>query len=425
MCLPSFRASQPDKLAVDAEYPQMGNDPRQMKSSSRPRVIMGGAPLLGRLTGIGHYTRQLAAALREHCLVAELQLWSGLGFLDDSYIQLSEEVNRGGSAAVNLGLTRRNVTRVLPQLFSGSRAAVRVYSFVAEHTSARHLNRFADSYVYHSPNFILPPYRGPTVMTVHDLSVIKFPQFHRRQMVEICEKGIVSAIERGSEIIVDSELVRREVLDTFGVSEALVSTVHLAPDMRCRPRSEGECRPALDPLGLRYRGFFLCVGTVEPRKNLLRLFSAYRAGRQEGLFDWPLVVVGLPGWKSDAEHEALSTLCKAGWAVYLNYVDDATLHVLYSATRLLTFPSLYEGFGLPAVEAIASGSPVLTSRGSAMQEVVGSEAVLVDPMDIDALKMGLCEGSVASAPQLAPERPLRTWRQVAQETQAVYARLLA
>jgi alpha-1,3-rhamnosyl/mannosyltransferase len=317
------------------------------------------------------------------------------------------------------------VTSALRQLFSGSRAAVRAYSFVTEHISARRLSRFADSYVYHSPDFILPPYWGPQVVTVHDLSVIKFPQFHRRQMVEICEKGILSAIERGSEIIVDSELVRREVLDTFGVTEALVSTVHLAPDVRCRARSEAECRLSLDPLGLRYRGFFLCVGTVEPRKNLLRLFSAYRAGRQEGLFDWPLVVVGSHGWKSDAEHEALSTLCKAGWAIYLNYVDDATLHVLYSATRLLAFPSIYEGFGLPAVEAVASGSPVLTSRGSAMQEVVGSGAMLVDPMDIDALKMGLYEGSAGSAPRLVPETPVRTWRQVAEETSAVYARLLA
>ena len=410
---------------MKTDYKKVGNYSGLTESLSLPRVIMGGAPLLGRLTGIGHYTRQLAAALQEHSLVADLQLWSGLGFLDDSFIQLSEEANRESAASGSRGLTRRTVTRALRQLASGSRAAVRAYSFVAEHISARRLSRFADSYIYHSPNFILPPYRGPQVVTVHDLSVIKFPQFHRRQMVEICEKGIVSAIESDSEIIVDSELVRREVLDTFGVRETLVSTVHLASDVRCRQRSEGECRPALDPLGLRYRGFFLCVGTVEPRKNLLRLFSAYRAGRQEGLFDWPLVVVGSPGWKSDAEHEALRALCKSGWAIYLNYIDDATLHVLYSATRLLAFPSLYEGFGLPAVEAIASGSPVLISRGSAMQEVVGSEAVLVDPLDIDALKMGLCEGSVASAPRLVPETPVRTWRQVAEETQAVYARLLA
>ncbi|MDA9677873.1 glycosyltransferase family 4 protein [bacterium] len=410
---------------MKTDHQKGGNDSGVAESLSLPRVIMGGAPLLGRLTGIGHYTRQLAVALQEHGLLADLQLWSGLRFLDESFTQLSEEANRGSAAAGSRGLTRRTVTRALRQLSSGSRIAVRAYSFVTEHISARRLDRFAGSYVYHSPNFILPPYRGPQVVTVHDLSVIKFPHFHRRQMVEICEKGILSAIERGSEIIVDSELVRREVLDTFGVKEALVSTVHLAPDVRCRPRNEGECRPALEPLGLRYRGFFLCVGTVEPRKNLLRLFSAYRAGRQEGLFDWPLVVVGLPGWKSDAEHEALRALCKAGWAIYLNYIDDATLHVLYSATRLLAFPSLYEGFGLPAVEAVASGSPVLTSRGSAMQEVVGSEAVLVDPMDIGALKMGLCEGSVASAPRLVPETPVRTWRQVAEETSAVYGRLLA
>ena len=107
---------------------------------------------------------------------------------------------------------------------------------------------------------------------------------------------------------------------------------------------------------------FLCVGTIEPRKNLLRLFDAYRAGREGGLFDWPLVVVWGERLEKRRRHAALGELSRDGYAHYLNYLDDSTLHQLYASTGLLVFPSLYEGFGLPALEAVASGSRVNESR---------------------------------------------------------------
>ena len=167
------------------------------------------------------------------------------------------------------------------------------------------------------------------------------------------------------------------------------------------------------------RAFFVVLGTIEPRKNLLRTFEAYRAGRQAGLFEWPLVVVGAPGWKSAREHEALNALCADGLAVYLRYLDDTSLHQLYSATGLLVFPSLYEGFGLPAIEAQASGSRVLTSRGSTMAEFANSSALLVDPEDTDAIRSGLHEG-YAHLQSTVTDKASRTWKQVAIETAAVY-----
>ncbi|MEK9654816.1 MAG: glycosyltransferase, partial [Halieaceae bacterium] len=154
----------------------------------------------------------------------------------------------------------------------------------------------------------------------------------------------------------------------------------------------------------------------------LRTVEAYRAGRQEGLFNWPLVIVGAPGWKSEKEHQAIDALCADGMAMYLRYLDDATLHQLYAATGSLVFPSLYEGFGLPAIEAQASGSRVLTSRGSAMEEFVDPSALLVDPLDTDEIKRGLHEAFANTSIATVADAVSRTWREVAVETAAVYRR---
>jgi alpha-1,3-rhamnosyl/mannosyltransferase len=254
--------------------------------------------------------------------------------------------------------------------------------------------------------------------------VLRYPDFHRRQMVEVCEAGIRRAIEEDAQIIVDSDVVRQELLAEFSLTDSKITTVPLAPDERCRPRSEAECLSTLRRFDLSYGGFFLCVGTVEPRKNLSRVFEAYRVGREQKLFNWPLVVVGGRGWKSASEHEALEHLCDRGWARYLHYLDDCTLHDLYAATGLLVFPSLYEGFGLPAVEAAASGSRVLTSSGSAMADCLGDFATLVDPLDVEAIKTGLHESSVTDANQDPPKVVERTWQEVAIETAAVYRKAL-
>ena len=391
-------------------------------SSDKPiRVIIGGTPLLGRLTGIGHYTRQLVTALQTQNLLGELKLWGDVSFMNPATV-LSSSPSESDIAPSENGSLFTTLRRAVRATASRSYSASRLYARITEHVAARRLAPYTLTHLYHSPNFILPQYEGPKVVTIHDLSVLRFPEFHRRQMVEMCERGILRAVEEGAYIITDAEIVRREIIAQFAVPEQRVSTVHLAPDARCRPRTADECRGVLDTLGLTYRGFFLCVGTIEPRKNLLRTVEAYRAGRQEGLFNWPLVIVGAPGWKSEKEHQAIDALCADGMAMYLRYLDDATLHQLYAATGLLVFPSLYEGFGLPAIEAQASGSRVLTSRGSAMEECVGPSALLVDPLDTDEIKRGLHEAFANASAATVADAASRTWREVAVETAEVYRR---
>ena len=253
--------------------------------------------------------------------------------------------------------------------------------------------------------------------------MLKFPEFHRRQTVELCERGISDAISRGAHIITDSRVVKAEIQKEFALPSERISAIHLAPDPRCQPRTEAQCSHVLRELKLEYRSFFLSVGTIEPRKNLLRLLAAFRRGRSEGHFDWPLVVVGASGWKNEKEREALHALCRDGRAIYLKYVPDDTLHLLYSAASALVYPSIYEGFGLPVAEALASGCPVITSAGTAMEEFAAGRATLVNPLDEDSIMHALRDRARQPAlTQPAAALYTRTWRDVAIATAAVYDR---
>ena len=291
--------------------------------SSKASVVMGAMPLMGTLTGIGQYVRQLAIALINEQLLADLQLMAGAHFLDHAvlgeagHLEVSDktgvtEQHRISSAALAM---RRSAA----QIAAKSYLATTMHTKLAKVLARRRLREYQDRYVYHSPNFGLPPFEGPTVATVHDLSVLRFPEFHRRQTVELCERGISDAVSRGAHIITDSRVMEAEIQKEFALPSERISAIHLAPDPRCQPRTEAQCRHVLQTLKLKYRSFFLSVGTIEPRKNLLRLLAAFRRGRAEGHFDWPLVVVGASGWKNDKEHEALHNLCRDGSAIYLKY----------------------------------------------------------------------------------------------------------
>jgi alpha-1,3-rhamnosyl/mannosyltransferase len=395
--------------------------------SSKASVVLGAMPLLGTLTGIGQYVRQLAIALMNEQLLADLKLMAGSRFLDHSVLGASKHFEDSGKATFAeqdvISRTALAMRRSAQQMAAKSYLATTMHTKLAKVLAGRRLRKYQDRYLYHSPNFGLPPFDGPTVATVHDLSVLKFPEFHRRQTVELCERGISDAVSRGAHIITDSRVMEAEIQKEFALPSERISVIHLAPDPRCQPRTEAECSQVLRALKLKYRSFFLSVGTIEPRKNLLRLLAAFRRGRAEGHFDWPLVVVGASGWKSDKEHEALHALCRDGRAIYLKYVPDHTLHLLYSAASALVYPSVYEGFGLPVAEALASGCPVITSAGTAMEEFAAGRATLVNPLDEDNIMRALCDRARQPAlPQPAAALYTRTWRDVAIATAEVYDR---
>ncbi len=204
--------------------------------------------------------------------------------------------------------------------------------------------------------------RPPVVATVHDMALLRmpeaFPEWHRRTG----RMALRHAARRADAIVTVSAFTRDELVELLGV-----------PTDRVRVVRNG-VEPVFSPDGPRAGGdYVLAVGTLEPRKNLGRIVEAAQAAGVE------LRVVGAPGWGGVAV---------PGW---VGRVDDDELAALYRGARCLVFPSLYEGFGIPIVEAMACGTPVVTSRVGATEEVAGGAAVLVDPLDVDAIVAGILE----------------------------------
>ncbi|HSJ21016.1 MAG TPA: glycosyltransferase family 1 protein [Nocardioidaceae bacterium] len=238
--------------------------------------------------------------------------------------------------------------------------------------------------VVHGPNFLVPPTRGATaLMTIHDLTFVRFP--------ELCDANtrrypqhIVAALRRGAHVHTVSATIADEVADHFAVPRDRIHVVH-----------NGVSVPqAADPeRGRQVAGnapFVLALGTVEPRKDLVSLVRAFDAlaatptGR-----DLRLVLAGKRGWGAAALDEAIRTSTHHDRIVQLGWVDDRTRADLLHAARVLAYPSIYEGFGLPPLEAMLAGVPVVTTDAGALPEIVGNASLMVPVGDVDALTEAL------------------------------------
>jgi alpha-1,3-rhamnosyl/mannosyltransferase len=240
--------------------------------------------------------------------------------------------------------------------------------------------------VFHATNYVLthPVRHAKRVVSIHDVTIIRFPQWHPADRLATMRAGVRASAEAADRIITLSETSRDDIVEELGVAPDRVAVVPLAADDSFRPRPRAEIEAALAPLGLEYGGYVLFLGTLEPRKNVGRLLeAAVRAGTA------PLVLAGADGWGNDALHARLAELAREGRVRVLGYVPDAVRPALLGGARVFAYPSLYEGFGLPALEAMACGTPVVTSNTSALPGLVDDAAVLVDPLDVDALASAL------------------------------------
>jgi glycosyltransferase involved in cell wall biosynthesis len=242
----------------------------------------------------------------------------------------------------------------------------------------------------HCPTFRGPlRSRTPLVVTVHDLGVLRHPEWFNRWTARYSRLAVPRVVAAADRVIAVSEYTRRELHALLAVDDAKIRVVPNAvedaftPD---GPRAEGD--------------YVLAVGTLEPRKNLARIAAAV-----EG----ELRVVGARGW-GGIEPPADVT--------WLGDVSDEDLAALYRGARCLVYASLYEGFGIPVAEALACGCPIVTSGGSAMTEIAGDDATYVDPADIESIRDGVRR---AFAP---PSRRIASWSDVADRTKAVYAELV-
>ncbi len=299
--------------------------------------------------------------------------------------------------------------------------------------------------VFHaSDQFLHAPPGAAAVLTIHDLTTRLHPEWHAEANTAMHAAKERFARERAQLVIVDSRATQRDVVEHLGVPPERTAVVPLAADERFRPHAPGEAAPTLERYGLRPGGYILSTGTLEPRKNYERLIEAFaqvigRGPQLEGIGDAPqpaahgllLAIAGGRGWKDDAILDAPARRGVEGRVRFLGRVPDDDLPALVAGAALFVYPSLYEGFGLPPLEALACGVPVVASCTSSLPEVVGDAGLLCDPHDPAdiARQMAAVLDNPALAAQLREAGPRRaaqfSWRRTARETLAAYERAAA
>lgn len=233
--------------------------------------------------------------------------------------------------------------------------------------------------VVHAPNYFLPSWAEIGVATIHDLSVFLYPETHPAERVKAFEMEFERTLQRASMLITDTETVRQELISIFGVAPERIRAVSLGI-----PHITAELdHSSLDDLDLRNGGYVLCVSTFEPRKRIDRLVEAYVrlpvATRQR----FPLVLAGASGWHNEDINALIDNASRDGTVRRLGFVSEETLATLYGGAALFIYPSRYEGFGLPVVEAMAHGVPCIISNAPCLVEVAGGAAQIVEAENID------------------------------------------
>ena len=342
------------------------------------------------LTGIGHYARNLLSELTACADISDVQAirasgWASAEELAQMLAPVSSKEVPG--AVPNTSFRQKSL--------NGLREVAKRVPYARN--VKRHLqNRIAMAreaelagYIYWEPNYNLLPINNAAVTTVHDLSHIHYPEFHPKERVELLNAHLGHSIARAKKVVTVSEFTRAEVARNFGIPEAQITVVSPAASAEFRPYSEDECQA----VRLHYKlpeQFILSVGTLEPRKNLLGLIEAYSQLPADYRNNFPLVLVGGKGWHTGAISDAMEKL-PSQQIRRLGYVPQSDLPKLLSAASVMAYPSFYEGFGMPLLEAMAAGTPVLTSNCSSMPEVSGGASVLIEPTDVGSITQGLLD----------------------------------
>lgn len=364
------------------------------------RVAFDVGPLKPRPAGVGIYVRSLAGALAERLGP------SALAFIGRSH----------DAAGLPLGIAVVGRSGRWPYpawaLTLAGQAAARSGADVVHYTDG-----------------VVPFMRhGRTIVTVHDLTLVSRWRDHRR--ARLLRLPLVLAAPRQADaVIVPSRATADEVVRLTGTDARRIEIVPLAPRPEMRPATADEIAAALAPRGLSTGRFILAVGTIEPRKNHVRLIGAFERLVREGRIDDDirLVIAGGIGWRASATLERIAASPVRARIDQLGYVDDGELRALMSAAGVVTYVSMEEGFGLPVLEAFACRALVVTSNVSALPEVAGDAASTVDPEDEPAIAGALAE--IIGAPDDARRRiadaaaaraATFTWSETAARTIAVY-----
>lgn len=345
-------------------------------------IALDGMPLASPLTGVGHYTVELA---RNLAIVAP----------SDSFTFISPHgvlKRRWWSLGLPLHLLRNSFD------------------------------------LFHGTNYEIPFWsRRPTVVTIHDLSLMLLTGVHTKELMWRGRWRLPWMAKRASRIITPSNSIKKELCEAFDIPPDKVAVTPEAPRPVFKRREDPELLRRLGIEG----DFILFVGTIEPRKNLRRLVKAFDQMLRNTSLSPKLVIAGGKGWMMDDFVSFIEEKGVADRVCLTGYLQDEDLCTLYSTCTAFIYPSLYEGFGLPPLEAMACGAPVITSRTPALMETVGNAARLVDPKDIRDIAQAMTE---MLSEQKAREHYAElgkvhvkqfSWEQTALKTLEVYRELLS
>jgi glycosyltransferase involved in cell wall biosynthesis len=369
------------------------------------RIVVNTVALLSPLTGIGHYVSQLVR--RFALLDAPNDYTYFYGFFTKRLIVVDNHIHRLKaelSKASWLTKTLRETLFFLPRL------------------------RRSEFDLYFEPNFIPLPIKAKKVVTtVHDFSFKRYPDAHPKERIEYLNKNFVHCV-RSNRIITVSAFTKSEAEEFLRVPPEVITPVHLGVDHDVfRPRTRESLEQCKRELGLPER-FILFVGTKEPRKNLDRLLRAYLELPEWLKKEFKIVLVGPKGWGEGYSTDVFEKI--RDHIVVIDYVDVDTLAYIYSLASLFVFPSLYEGFGLPPLEAMACGCPVVVSNAASLPEVCGEAGFYVDPNDVSSIADGICKvltdselrrGLVEKGLERAR---LFSWEKTAKETLEIFSQVL-
>ena len=364
------------------------------------------------LTGVGRYALELVNQLRRMPDISELRYFNHLRIED----ALPEHSDRPVSGSpLGAWLKRRSLL-------------IEAYRMLYPQLQKRALRDYQD-FIYHSPNYYLPAGMARAVTTFHDVSIFTYPEFHPKERVRYMRKAMQESLKRASRVITVSEFSRRELARYCHYPVANIDVTCLACSGEFYRRSGEALQPLMRKLGLNCDGYTLFTGTIEPRKNLAVLLDAYERLPLKLRQRYPLVLCGYQGWGSEREHQRFARGNSEGWITYLGYLPSADLPLLFAGARLFVFPSRYEGFGLPVLEAMASGVPVVCSNAASLPEVAGDAALTCDPLDTDALSEGIARGLQDEAWRAGAvnaglaRAKFFSWQRCAQETVNAYLKV--
>lgn len=389
-------------------------------------IAMGGRSLLTPLTGIGQYASHLAREFVERGHTVRLFYgthWSS------SIAGGSATETRGPARDPSLRTAAASVVKRFARKYVPG-----VYRFmphVEQHRFNSGVRRRQTPHLYHDPNFIPFRFKGPTVITAHDASWVRHPEYHPAHRLALLRARFPKALERADRVIVVSEFVSQELQACFSVSPEKLRVVYNGVSPNFKPYTVDATRDVLARHGLTHGQYFAAVGTLEPRKNLHIALEAHSFLPAAVRRTVPLVLIGVEGWLTDSLHEALSASLRDGTVRKLGYVPDHEIPLLTAGALALVYPSIYEGFGLPVLEAMASGTPVLCSTAGALREVAGEAALMRDPRDsvgfAEAMQALIEDSALRERMSAAGTERARqfSWRRAADETLAVYRQVLA